>query len=43
MVYAKFSKCEFWLREVQFSGDLVNQQGILDIPRDNKKGSLDIL
>ena len=24
-----FSKCEFWLREVQFLGNLVNQYGIL--------------
>ena len=23
-LYAKFSKCEFWLREVQFLGHLVN-------------------
>lgn len=28
-LYAKFSKCEFWLREVQFLGHLVNQNGIL--------------
>ena len=28
-LYAKFSKCEFWLREVQFLGHLVNQDGIL--------------
>ena len=27
-LYAKFSKCEFWLREVQFLGHLVNQSGI---------------
>ena len=27
-LYAKFSKCEFWLREVQFLGHLVNQKGI---------------
>ena len=27
-LYAKFSKCEFWLREVQFLGHLVNQNGI---------------
>ena len=27
-LYAKFSKCEFWLREVQFLGHLINQNGI---------------
>ena len=27
-LYAKFSKCEFWLKEVQFLGHIVNQQGI---------------
>ena len=31
-LYAKFSKCEFWLREVQFLGHLVNQDGILVNP-----------
>ena len=28
-LFAKFSKCEFWLHEVQFLGHLVNQKGIL--------------
>ena len=28
-LYEKFSKCEFWLWEVQFLGHLVNQNGIL--------------
>ncbi|MFS7950328.1 putative nucleotidyltransferase, Ribonuclease H [Helianthus anomalus] len=27
-LYAKFSKCEFWLEEVQFLGHLVNHEGI---------------
>jgi hypothetical protein len=27
-LYAKFSKCEFWLREVQFLGHVVNEKGI---------------
>ncbi|GJW71508.1 putative reverse transcriptase domain-containing protein [Tanacetum coccineum] len=27
-LYAKFSKCEFWLREVQFLGHLINGNGI---------------
>ena len=27
-LYAKFSKCEFWLKEVQFLGHIVNDQGI---------------
>ncbi|GJY85472.1 reverse transcriptase domain-containing protein [Tanacetum coccineum] len=28
MLYAKFSKCEFWLKEVQFLGHVVNRDGI---------------
>ena len=28
-LYAKFSKYEFWLREVHFLGHIVNQNGIL--------------
>ncbi|KAJ0538417.1 putative nucleotidyltransferase, Ribonuclease H [Helianthus annuus] len=27
-LYAKFSKCEFWLQEVQFLGHMVNHKGI---------------
>ncbi|GKC90864.1 putative reverse transcriptase domain-containing protein [Tanacetum coccineum] len=27
-LYAKFSKCEFWLQEVQFLGHVANQHGI---------------
>ncbi|KAD6454677.1 hypothetical protein E3N88_09383 [Mikania micrantha] len=27
-LYAKFSRCEFWLREVQFLGHVVNSEGI---------------
>ncbi|KAD3640220.1 hypothetical protein E3N88_29443 [Mikania micrantha] len=27
-LYAKFSKCEFWLREVQFLGHVINETGI---------------
>nr|GEY53442.1 hypothetical protein [Tanacetum cinerariifolium] len=27
-LYAKFSKCEFWLREVQFLGHVINGSGI---------------
>jgi len=27
-LYAKFSKCEFWLKEVQFLGHIVNEEGI---------------
>ena len=27
-LYAKFFKCEFWLKEVQFLGHIVNQEGI---------------
>lgn len=27
-LYAKFSKCEFWLREVHFLGHVFNENGI---------------
>ncbi|XP_021971788.1 uncharacterized mitochondrial protein AtMg00860-like [Helianthus annuus] len=27
-LYAKFSKCEFWLREIQFFGHVVSERGI---------------
>ena len=27
-LYAKFSKCEFWLTEVQFLGHVVSREGI---------------
>ncbi|KAJ9543842.1 LOW QUALITY PROTEIN: hypothetical protein OSB04_023549 [Centaurea solstitialis] len=27
-LYAKFSKCEFWIREVHFLGQVVNKEGI---------------
>ncbi|KAD7117085.1 hypothetical protein E3N88_04353 [Mikania micrantha] len=27
-LYAKFSKCEFWLREVQFLGHIISEEGI---------------
>ena len=31
-LYAKFSKCEFWINEVQFLGHIVNDKGILVDP-----------
>ncbi|GJQ92494.1 putative reverse transcriptase domain-containing protein [Tanacetum coccineum] len=31
-LYAKFSKCEFWLKEVQFLGHVVNRDGIHVVP-----------
>ncbi|GKB01008.1 putative reverse transcriptase domain-containing protein [Tanacetum coccineum] len=31
-LYAKFSKCEFWLREVQFLGHMINGNGIHVVP-----------
>jgi hypothetical protein len=27
-LYAKFSKCEFWLSEVQFLGHVISSEGI---------------
>ena len=27
-LYAKFSKCEFWLKELQFLGHIVSKEGI---------------
>ncbi|KAD3337204.1 hypothetical protein E3N88_32724 [Mikania micrantha] len=35
-LYAKFSKCEFWLREVQFLGHVVNENGIQVDPSKTK-------
>ena len=32
-LYAKFSKCEFWLREVTFLGHVVSTEGIKVDPR----------
>ncbi|XP_024995857.1 uncharacterized protein LOC112529007 [Cynara cardunculus var. scolymus] len=33
-LYAKFSKCEFWIREVHFLGHVVNEKGIhVDPPK----------
>nr|GEY96071.1 retrotransposon protein, putative, Ty3-gypsy subclass [Tanacetum cinerariifolium] len=32
-LYAKFSKCEFWLQEVQFFGHVINRNGIHVDPR----------
>jgi hypothetical protein len=31
-LYAKFSKCEFWLREVHFLGHVLSEEGILVDP-----------
>ncbi|KAM0061095.1 putative nucleotidyltransferase, Ribonuclease H [Helianthus debilis subsp. tardiflorus] len=31
-LYAKFSKCAFWLREVQFLGHVINSEGIMVDP-----------
>jgi hypothetical protein len=31
-VYAKFSKCEFWLTQVAFLGHVISARGVLDDP-----------
>ncbi|GKA48469.1 putative reverse transcriptase domain-containing protein, partial [Tanacetum coccineum] len=37
-LYAKFSKCEFWLQEVQFLGHVFNRDGIhVDLSKGDKK------
>ncbi|GKA43797.1 putative reverse transcriptase domain-containing protein [Tanacetum coccineum] len=37
-LYAKFSKCEFWLQDVQFLGHVVNRDGIhMDPSKGDKK------
>src|SRR4051812_4081831 len=33
-LYAKFSKCEFWLPEVTYLGHAISANGILSIPRE---------
>jgi hypothetical protein len=34
-LYVKFSKCEFWLREVEFLGHVMNENGIMvDLAKD---------
>ncbi|GJU69873.1 putative reverse transcriptase domain-containing protein [Tanacetum coccineum] len=37
-LYAKFSKCEFWLQEVQFLGHVVNSDGIYVDPNKIEAG-----
>ena len=32
-MYAKFSKCEFWLEEVAFLGHVVSKEGIQVVPK----------
>ncbi|GJR64355.1 putative reverse transcriptase domain-containing protein [Tanacetum coccineum] len=39
-LYAKFSKCEFWLQEVHFLGHVVNQNGIHVDPSKIKANNL---
>ncbi|GKA94515.1 hypothetical protein Tco_0816553 [Tanacetum coccineum] len=40
-LYAKFSKCEFWLQEVHFLGHVANQNGIHVDPSDVKTLMID--
>nr|GFB89369.1 putative reverse transcriptase domain-containing protein [Tanacetum cinerariifolium] len=35
-LYAKFSKCEFWIPKVQFLGDVIDNQGIHVDPAKNE-------
>nr|GFB62632.1 putative reverse transcriptase domain-containing protein [Tanacetum cinerariifolium] len=35
-LYAKFSKCEFWIPKVQFLGHVIDNQGIHVDPAKNK-------
>jgi hypothetical protein len=39
-LYTKFSKCEFWINEVQFLGHVISQEGIAVDP-DKVKDVLD--
>jgi hypothetical protein len=32
-LYAKFSKCEFWISEVLFLGHIINQEGLAVDPK----------
>jgi hypothetical protein len=36
-LYAKFSKCEFWIKEVSFLGHVVSPEGIMVDPRKVKE------
>ena len=36
-LYAKFSKCEFWIREVKFLGHVVSHEGIHVDPSKNQR------
>jgi hypothetical protein len=31
-LYAKFSKCEFWIKEVPFLGHVISLEGIMVVP-----------
>lgn len=39
--FAKFSKCEFWLKEVSFLGHVINKDGVMvDPPKIRAVGGL---
>ncbi|GJZ09865.1 putative reverse transcriptase domain-containing protein [Tanacetum coccineum] len=43
-LYAKFSKCEFWLKEVQFLGHVVNHDGIhVDPSKNTTQGKANVV
>jgi hypothetical protein len=40
-LYAKFSKCDFWLREIKFLGHTISQEGITVDPESARGDGLE--